>query len=224
VPLALYALPLAGVHVEPHAVTALSLVQGICAFAAGGLAYARRGHVDFGQLKLGGPALGIGGLAGGVASAAAPATLLVVVFAVVVSAATGLLLLPPPSSPPRVRGAPVVAACLFAAIGALGGAAGIGAGVLVIPVLLYLLGMPPRTASGTGLVLPVFISGPAFAGKALTGQMPWELVPIVAATSLVGVLAGSRATLAASPGTLRLVLAGLTGALALTVWVRLLHP
>jgi uncharacterized membrane protein YfcA len=49
---------------------------------------------------------------------------------------------------------------LFLGIGTIG-----GAGVLVIPVLLHLLGTPQRTASGTGLVLPAFISGPAFVGK-----------------------------------------------------------
>jgi len=224
VPLALYGLPVLGVRLDPHAVTALSLLQGICAFAAGGLAYARRGQVDYRQLRTSGPALGAGGLLGGLASAAAPASLLVLVFAIVVTAAAGLLLLPPPTSPPRVPAAALLAAALCALIGTLGGAAGIGAGVLVIPVLLYLLGMPPRTANGTGLVLPVFISGPAFVGKALTGQVPWELVPVVALTALAGAVLGSIVTVSVSPTALRRGLSGLTGALALTVWVQLLLP
>jgi uncharacterized membrane protein YfcA len=222
IPLALYVLPLAGVRLEPHLVTALSLVQGICAFAAGGLAYGRRGQVEYRQLWLGGPALGLGAFAGGSLSATAPAWLLVLLFALLTTAAAGLLLVPPPASHRRLRGEQAAAAVLMAVIGALGGAVGVGAGVLVIPVLLYVLGTPPRTASGTGLVLPAFISAPAFVGKALTGQVPWRLVPVVAVLALAGVLAGSRVTLAVSPARSRLALAALTGALALVVWAQLL--
>lgn len=224
VPLALFVLPLLGTRLEPHLVTALSLAQGVCAFLAGGLAYGKRGQVDYRQLWLSGPSLGAGALAGGVLSAAVPGWLLVRLFALVVSAAAVLLLIPPQETRQRGRWAQTVTAAMFLCIGAIGGAVGVGAGVLVIPVLLYVLGTPQRMASGTGLVLPVFISGPAFVGKALSGQVPWGLMPVVVATALVGVTVGSRAHLAISQTGLRLGLAGLTGALALTVWVRLLAP
>jgi uncharacterized membrane protein YfcA len=222
IPVALYALPLAGVRLEPHPVTALSLVQGICAFAAGGLVYGRRGQVAYRQLWLSGPALGLGGFAGGYLSGAASARLLVLLFALLTTAAAALLLVPPPGTHRHRRGEQAAAAVLMAVVGALGGAVGVGAGVLVIPVLLYVLGTPPRTASGTGLVLPAFISGPAFAGKALTGQVPWGLVPAVAVLAVAGATIGSRVTLAVSPVALRLALSALTGALALVVWAQLL--
>ncbi len=222
IPLALYGLPLLGVRLTAHPVTALSLVQGICAFLAGGVQYARRGQVDFRQLWLSGPPLGAGGLAGGILSAAAPAWLLVLLFATVTTVAAALLLVPPPSTRPGGRGRQVGAALVLAGIGGLGGAIGVGAGVLVIPVLLYVLGTPPRIANGTGLMLPAFISGPAFAGKALTGQMPWELVPAVAAMALAGAFLGSRVTVAIPARALRLGLAALAGALAVTVWAQLL--
>jgi uncharacterized membrane protein YfcA len=224
VPLALYVLPLFGTRLEPHLITALSLAQGVCAFLAGGFAYGRRGQVAYEQLWLSGPSLGAGALAGGLLSAAAPGWLLVELFALVLTAATVLLLIPPGKTRPRGRLAQVATAAIFLGIGAIGGAVGVGAGVLVIPVLLYVLGTPQRVASGTGLVLPVFISGPAFVGKALTGQVPWTLVPVVVVTALVGVTVGSRAHLAISQTAVRLGLAGLTGALTLTVWVRLLAP
>jgi len=115
-----------------------------------------------------------------------------------------------------------LAMLLFAGIGALGGAIGVGAGVLVIPVLLYVLGTAARSASGTGLVLPAFISVPAFAGKALTGQVPWTLVPVVAVAAVAGTAAGAGLTVAISPTALRRALSGLTGALAPTVWTQLL--
>jgi uncharacterized protein len=222
VPLALYVLPALGTRLDTHEVTALSLVQGLCAFAAGGIAYGRRGQVVYGQVWLSGIPLGAGALAGGYVSAAAPGRLLVLLFALVVTVATAVLLVPPGAPRPRRRWVQVAALGLFLGIGAVGGAVGVGAGVLVIPVLLHLLGTPQRTASGTGLVLPAFISGPAFVGKAASGQVPWALVPAVAATAVAGVLVGAMVQRSIAPTALRLGLAALTGALALTVWARLL--
>jgi uncharacterized membrane protein YfcA len=224
VPLALYVLPPLNTRLDAHLVTALSLAQGVCAFLVGGVLYGRRGQVAYGQLWLSGPSLGAGALAGGVLSAAAPGRLLVLLFALVVTAATVLLLVPPGETRARGRAAQVVAAATFLAVGAIGGAVGVGAGVLVIPVLLSVLGMSQRVASGTGLVLPVFISGPAFVGKALSGQVPWMLVPAVAVAALAGVAAGARVHGAMPSTAVRLGLAGLTAVLALTMWARLLVP
>jgi uncharacterized membrane protein YfcA len=227
IPMALYALPLAGVRLEAHAVAALSLVVGVSTVAVGMPLHARRGHLEYRQVWLGGPALGAGGLAGGLVSAAAPAWLLVLLFAVVATVAAVLLLLPPPG---RERAAPpsparqIVVLLLLAGIGGLGGAIGVGAGVLVIPVLLYVLGTAARRANGTGLVLPAFISAPAFVGKALTGQVPWSLVPAVAVAAVAGTAAGAVVTVGISPAALRRGLSGLTAALALTVWAQLLLP
>jgi len=61
-------------------------------------------------------------------------------------------------------------------------------------------------------VLPAFISVPAFAGKALTGQVPWTLVPVVAVAAVAGTAAGAGLTVAISPTALRRALSGLTGA------------
>jgi uncharacterized protein len=222
VPLALYVLPAMGTRLDTHQVTALSLVQGLCAFAVGGIAYGRRGQVAYEQVWLSGIPLGIGGLGGGLLSAAAPGQLLVLLFALVVTAATVILLVPPREGRRNRRGAQVAATSLLLGIGAIGGAVGVGAGVLVIPVLLHVLGLPQRTASGTGLVLSACISGPAFVGKAVSGQVPWALVPGVVVAAVAGVIVGSLVQRALAPPVLRIGLAVLTGALALIVWARLL--
>jgi uncharacterized protein len=188
------------------------------------VAYGRRGQVAYRQLWLSGPALGGGAFAGGVLSAGSPAWVLVLLFALCVTAAAVLLLIPPGETRARGRGAQIITAAVFLGIGAVGGAVGVGAGVLVIPVLLYVLGTPMRVASGTGLVLPAFISAPAFVGKALSGQVPWMLVPVVAVAALVGVAAGSRVHVATPQAAVRLGLAGLTGTLAFVMWARLLIP
>lgn len=222
VPLVLYVLPPLGTRLEAHFVTALSLAQGVVAFLAGGLAYGRRGQVAYRQLWVSGPSLGGGALAGGVLSARAPGWLLVLLFALSVTAAAVLLLIPRGETRARGRGAQVVTAAMFLGIGAVGGAVGVGAGVLVIPVLLYVLGTPLRVASGTGLVLPAFISVPAFVGKAVSGQVPWMLVPVVAIAAMVGVAAGSRVHVAIPQSAVRFGLAGLTSMLAFAMWARLL--
>lgn len=222
VPLALYVLPAMGTRLDPHQVTALSLVQGLCAFTAGGITYGRRGQVAYQQIWLSGIPLAAGGLAGGLLSAVAPGSLLVLLFALVVTAATVLLLVPPREGRRRGRGAQLAAASLLLGIGGIGGAVGVGAGVLVIPVLLHVLGLPQRTAAGTGLVLPACISGPAFLGKAVSGQVPWGLVPAVVVAALAGVTVGSLAQRALAPPVLRTGLAVLTGVLAFAMWARLL--
>jgi uncharacterized membrane protein YfcA len=89
-------------------------------------------------------------------------------------------------------------------------------------VLIYVLGSSQRVASGTGLVLPAFISGPAFVGKAASGQVPWALVPVVVVTAMAGVLVGSRMHVAISQTRVRFGLAGLTAVLAVVVWSRVL--
>jgi hypothetical protein len=50
--------------------------------------------------------------------------------------------------------------------------------------------------------------------------VPWALVPAVVLTATGGVLLGSLVQRVFAPATLRVVLAVLTGVLALTVWTR----
>ncbi|HXM58399.1 MAG TPA: TSUP family transporter, partial [Candidatus Dormibacteraeota bacterium] len=117
------------------------------------------------------------------------------------------------------RGAAMV---ILAGGGALGGVVGIGAGALIIPVLIYVLGVPVRTAGGTGLVLAVVLSALALAGKAATGQVAWDLAAAGAGGGLFGAMVGARLSGLAEPALLRRLLAALVGLLAVRVWLDLL--
>jgi len=223
IPAALYALPLVGAPADVHLVTTLSLVQGLSAVLAGGYFHMRRGHLEYQHLWGSGVALGVGALVGGLLSARIPSWLLILMFALAASAATVVLLIDPASFRGRASAAAgQLAFAAFVCIGGLGGATGVGAGVLIIPVFLYVLAADTRSAKGTGLVLPAFTTLPALIGKTITGQLEWGMVPAVAALGLAGGALGAGITVALSPVKLRFGLAALTAALAAASWFQLL--
>jgi uncharacterized membrane protein YfcA len=223
IPAALYVLPLVGAPADVHLVTTLSLVQGLSAVLAGGYFHVRRGHLEYQHLWGSGLALGGGALAGGLLSVWTPSWLLMLMFALVASAAAVVLPIDPASLRFRApAGAGPLAFAMFVCIGGLGGAAGLGVGVLIIPVLFYVLGADARNATGTGLVLPAFTTLPALIGKTVTGQLQWDMVPAVAVFGLTGGAVGAAITVALSPVTLRYGLAALTAALAAASWFQLL--
>ncbi len=223
-PLALYALPLVTRRVpDTHVLTGLSLVQGLFATTAAGFQSRRQGLVAREHLRLNGPVLAAAGLAGAAASVLLPARTLLIVFALVTSASVLLLLLRAPERAEPHRWSRPAAAGLFAGIGLIGGAIGVGANFLTIPVLVWVLGMDLRQATGTGFVLSFFLLAPALAGKALTGQVDPGLGVAVALAALLGASLGAALSPRLPAAGMRLGLAGLVAVLALRVWVDVLR-
>lgn len=224
IPLALYLLPLvAGSHLDPHHISGLVLVQSVASALGGGFGFHRHGHVDARLLWTYGPLLALGGLAGAVGSSVLPGRALLLAFAIVTSGAAVLMLFRPRTSGDRSGARHRAAAGLVLFLIALvGGAIGIGAGFLIIPVMLYLLGTPPRVAAGTALVMSVFLTAPALAGKAATGQIIWFPAAFMAAAALLGSRIGSHLGARVPIAQLRLGLAGLIALLAVRVWLDLL--
>lgn len=224
IPLALYVLPLmVGVQLDPHHVSGLVLVQSVASALGGGLGFRRHGHLDTRLLWKQGPLLAVGGLTGALGSSLLPGRVLLFAFAIVTTGAAVLMLFRPGvSKAPRSRHHQVAAAALLFAISLVGGAIGIGAGVLIIPVLLYLLATPSRVASGTALVMTVFLTAPAVLGKAVTGQIVWFPAAFMAVAAVVGSRLGAHFNARIPVAPLRLGLAGLVGLLAIRVWSDLL--
>jgi uncharacterized protein len=225
IPLLLYALPaMTGRSLDPHTITSISLAQGVATAAGGVWQYQRRGQVAWRWVREEALPMLAGGLGGALASAALPGRALLFVFAVVTTFAAGILLIPPDEG----RGAPGLPARVLAAVallgtGLVGGVVGIGAGFLVIPVLIYVLGVDVEIAGGTGLVLAVSLSGTALTGKIATGQVVWSLAAAGAAGGLVGSTFGSRLSDRAGSRLRRRLLAALVLLLAARVWLDLLH-
>lgn len=90
--------------------------------------------------------------------------------------------------------------------GILSGFVGIGGGVIIVPALVYVLGMSQHDAQGTSLfvlLLPVGIL--AVYNYYKVGHINWKFGLIIALTFVVGGFIGSKLALKLSPGVVRLI-------------------
>lgn len=211
VPLLLYAPPLLGYPALGMKMAAgITMVQSLAASLAGALGHGKR-RVHGKLVKVMGVAVAGGALAGSVLSRWLSGLALEGLFAVLALLAGLLLFLPAPGRseepdlPPDFS--PPLAAATGGAIGLLGGIVGQGGGFLIVPVLIYVIRVPVRTALGSSLAIGLISGVAGFAGKALTAQLPlWPSLAVVAG-ALAGSLAGSRFSQRLSQATLRRVLA-----------------
>lgn len=77
-------------------------------------------------------------------------------------------------------------------IGFLTGLVGAGGGFLIIPALIWLTGLPFKTAVGTSLFIIAINSLLGFAGDLLNYEMQWRLLLSVTALAVAGILIGTR--------------------------------
>lgn len=222
VPLLLYApLWLGFDPIDIRTATAVAVVQVTAATLSGTLAHRRRGAV---YMRLAIPmsvASAVGALIGGVASASVPADLLLLATAILATVAALLMFLParvesldagdrPPFS--------LVVVCVSGlAIGAVIGMNGSGA-FLMMPALIYLVGLPTRVALGTVLAVGFPTSFAASVGKVATGQVPLTIAGMVVIGAIAGAQAGSWLSARTPPRVLRWLYGALVSAIALGLW------
>jgi uncharacterized protein len=77
-------------------------------------------------------------------------------------------------------------------IGFMGGLLGIGGGVFVVPVLIYALKVPTRTAAASSIFIVCFSSFTGFVTHASLGNIDWPFVLLAGLFSFAGGYAGSR--------------------------------
>lgn len=90
--------------------------------------------------------------------------------------------------------------------GILSGFVGVGGGVIIVPALIYLLGMSQYGAQGTSLfvlLLPVGILAVNNYWK--TDNINWKFGVVIALTFLVGGYIGSKLSLKISPDLVKIV-------------------
>lgn len=90
--------------------------------------------------------------------------------------------------------------------GILSGFVGVGGGVVIVPALVYVLGMSQHEAQGTSLfilLLPVGILAVYQYWK--TENINWQFGLIVAISFVIGGYVGSKLALKLSPGMVRLI-------------------
>jgi uncharacterized membrane protein YfcA len=104
---------------------------------------------------------------------------------------------------PLQRGRFARALAVGLAGGLLSGLFGVGGGILIVPGLVFLLGMPQRSAHATSLaaIVPIALAG--VAGYALNDLVDWLAAGILAAGGAVGATLGTRALRRVSDRALR---------------------
>jgi uncharacterized membrane protein YfcA len=93
---------------------------------------------------------------------------------------------------------------LFA--GLLSGFVGVGGGIIIVPALVFLLGLTQHQAQGTSLFVLML---PAVSFAVLnywkSGNVKWEYGLVIAMTFIVGAFFGSKLSLKISPGLVQLL-------------------
>lgn len=77
-------------------------------------------------------------------------------------------------------------------IGFLTGLVGAGGGFLIIPALVFLTGLPFKTAVGTSLFIIAINSLMGFLGDVLNYAMDWQFLFSITALAVIGILIGNR--------------------------------
>jgi uncharacterized membrane protein YfcA len=105
-------------------------------------------------------------------------------------------------------------------IGFLSGFMGIGGGLIGLPLLIYVIGVPTIFAVGTSLVVVLITSCYGTGVFALAGYVEWITALILLAGSLVGVRLGVYATIYVTGMKIRVLFALMVLAVAVSVFLK----
>ena len=86
----------------------------------------------------------------------------------------------------------LVAVAVGLGVGIVVGALGAGGGILAVPVLVFLLGMPAHTAAASSLVIVLITALFSLPHHIRQGNMEWKNGLVFAGVSVVGAVVGSR--------------------------------
>lgn len=78
------------------------------------------------------------------------------------------------------------------AIGFMGGLLGIGGGVFIVPLLIYLIKVPTKTAAASSIFIVCFSSFAGFITHAATAALDWKFILMASICSFAGGQIGSR--------------------------------
>jgi len=179
--------------------------------ATGSVRHLRERRVDLRVVAVQGIPAVLGAFLGGFASGVAPEALLIALAGVLVVWQGVELLLRAWRERPRESlggshthrasrgerwsaGRITVEAVVGFAIGLLGGAVGLILGSLRLPALITILGIDPRVAAGSNLVIGFLMGAFGWVGHVAKGQVDYPLLILMAFTGMVGTHQGARLT------------------------------
>jgi uncharacterized membrane protein YfcA len=219
VPALLYLPPLLGVAgPDLRQVAGMTMVQ---VFAASALAYwvnRRRRTASPRVVRWMGGGMVVGTGVGALTSGFVGVWVLQATFAVLVLVTAPLLFLRPPADEvgegPAREFSPLLGAGLALGVGLLSGLVGIGGAFLLIPLMIYALGLPTRLAIGSSLGILVAGGLVGAVAKLETGQVPRLWAAVLCAGTVPGSLVGAYLSARVPARRLRLVLAVLVSGIA----------
>ena len=228
VPLLLYIPPWLGTgRLDVHEVTAITMVQVFAAAASGIAGHMREGFVDKDLVLNLGAGMMIGSLVGAVTSHWMPPAALQAIFASMAAAGALMMLSLGGRTPNALSASPgrrrMVGFILALGVGLLAGAVGAGGGFLLIPLILYVLRVPPRIAVGSSLAIALAGATMGLAGKLATGQVPaWPALALVAG-ALPAAQLGAAVSRRMRADHVRMILAFIIAAVAIKMWLEILR-
>jgi len=96
------------------------------------------------------------------------------------------------ASPKSVRYRVIGGAGIGIVIGIMAGLLGIGGGVFIVPLLIYVLRMPTKTSAATSIFIVVFSSFSGFIAHASLASIDWKFILPAAVFSFVGGRLGAK--------------------------------
>ena len=228
IPLLLYVPPLLGVGaLEMRDVAGITMVQVFAAAVSGVIAHRRHRAVNYRLAGVGGFSMAAGTLIGALASSVVPSSGLLFVFALMATFSAWMLFLPLETEGRPIFGEHIEfstsrAVAVASGVGLCAGLVGAGGAFLLVPLLLYVVGIPLRITIGSSLAITAFASISGVAGKLATGQVPLVPALAVVAGALPGAQIGSHFSARLPGRVLKLALAAVVVLSALRVWWDLL--
>jgi len=228
IPLLFYVPPALGTgRLAIHEVTAITMVQVFAAAASGVAGHLREGFVDRRLVEALGSGMMTGSFAGAVVSRWLPAEALHAIFAALAAAAALTLIVLGDRAPAEDASHPPWRASngflLALMVGLFAGAVGAGGAFLLIPLMLYVLRIPPRIVVGSSLAIALAGAAMGAAGKLATGQIPfWPALALVSG-ALPAAQLGAAVSRRLPARSLRLVLAFLIAVVAVVMWFEVLQ-
>lgn len=173
-----------------------SLFLNLIAAASAAYTYSRKKMVDF---SLAIPLIVSSGLAAPIGSflnSRVDKTPFMITMSIVLALAGCRMLMTPPKQANDVRIGPLkkiigglgIGVC----IGLMGGFLGIGGGVFVVPLLIYVLKTPTKIAAASSTFIVCFSSLTGFLGYAVMDPINWGFILPAAVASFAGGQAGAR--------------------------------
>ncbi len=177
------------------AVTASLCLNGIAA-ASASLVYIRKKMVDFSVALPIIIASSVGAPLGAMTTHRVNTEIFMMIMAVVVLAAALRMLFSSkgkPKGPVAGRNTRILGGgTIGLVIGFLAGLLGIGGGVFVVPLLIYFIGIPTRTAAASSVFIVCFSSLTGFITHASISSIDWKFIFWAALFSFAGGQIGSR--------------------------------